>query len=163
MKNKSNRKFKNRISRKKLKKMINDKSQLKNFEKIIKEGLGDGDFELLMDVFRESRMDTLFDELNIDKEKMAKAKKKLVKLNPKSSKCPLISTLYKDHKGKYKVETLIKEYHDSTIRDGITFGITYGKKFIVEDIQNNRFSKEDILNMSQEELFDYCDENWERI
>ena len=37
-------------------------------------------------------------------------------------------------------------------------GANYGKKFIVEDIQNERFSKEDIINMTPEEINEYCDE-----
>ena len=90
------------------------------------------------------------------------AKKKVIKLGPKSE-YPLFSTLYRDHDGLYKVETLINEYHDSTLREGMMVGISYGEKFIVEDIQNNRFTKEDILNMGMDEIIEYCDEERDEI
>lgn len=162
MKNKMKRKLKNKISREKLKKILNDESEVDNMKKIIKSDLSDGDIELIMDISRESRLDNLFENLNINKDELAKAKKKIIKLHPKSTEWPLLSTLYKNHKGKYKAETLFNEYHDSTLREGMVFGITYGKKFLVEDIQNKRFSKKDILNMSEDEIFEYCDEDWER-
>ena len=163
MKNKIKRKLKNKISREKLKRMLNDETELDNMKKIIESELSESDVELIMDITRESRLDGLFDNFNIDKDKLAKAKKKIIKLHPKSTEWPLLSTLYRNHKGKYKAETLFNEYHDSTLSEGMIFGITYGKKFLVEDIQNNRFSKEDIINMSKDEIFSYCDEDWQRI
>ena len=163
MKNKCRHKFKNEITREELKEMVNDENQNKKMEELIRGDLSSEDEEMLFDVIRESRMDTLFDALDVDRDKLAKAKKKIIKLHPQSEKWPFISTLYRDHKGKYKVETLINEYHDSTLAEGLQFGITYGNKFIAEDIQNGRFSRDDILNMTKEELNIYCDEDREEI
>ena len=49
------------------------------------------------------------------------------------------------------------------MKDGLIIGMQYGKKFIIEDIQNHRFTEEDLLNMSEEELNDYCREIREEI
>ena len=42
-------------------------------------------------------------------------------------------------------------------------GSDYGKKFIVDDIQKNRITKEDLLNMNDDELYDYFYEEREEI
>ena len=162
MKNKSNRKFKNKISREKLKEMVNDENQLDNMD-LFSGDLSSADVEMIFDVTRESRVDYLFEMLNVNEEDVKKAKGKIIKLHPQSTELPLLSTLYKNHNGKYKLETLLNEYHDSILSEGIMYGISYGKKFIVEDIHNKRFSKEDILNMTDEEIFEYVDEKREEI
>ena len=152
-----------KISRERLREMVEDENELEAMEEYIKSGLSEEEIEMLLDVIRESRLNDLFDELEIDKDKLEKAKKRKIKLHPESTEWPLLSTLYRDHKGKYKVEDLINEYHDSILAEGTIVGINYGKKFIVEDIQNKRFSKEDIMNMSKDEIGEYCDENRESI
>ena len=162
MKNKSNRKFKNKISREKLKEMVNDENQLDNLD-LFSGDLSSEDIEMIFDVIKESRIDYLFEMLNVDEEDVKEAKGKIIKLHPRSTEWPLLSTLYKNHKGKYKLETLLNEYHDSTLSEGMMHGFNYGKKFITEDIQNKRFSKEDILNMTEEEIFEYSNEKREEI
>lgn len=67
-------------------------------------------------------------------------------------------------KKKYeKVEDLIYKFHDSILKEGMEIGLAYGQKFLVEDIQNKRFSKEDLKNMNEKELKEYYDENREEI
>ena len=159
--NKNKRRWKRcKVTREKLKEMMNDESQIETVQNMIHNQ--ELTFEMFYEVSRELRLDYLFEKLNVNERDLINAKKKVIKLGPKSE-YPLFSTLYRDHNGKYKVETLINEYHDSTLREGMAVGIVYGEKFIVEDIQNKRFTKEDIINMSQEEIFEYCDENREKI
>lgn len=161
MKNKINRKSKKyKIAREKLKELLNDESQVETVQNMIKNN--EIPFDMFHEVSRELRMEQLFEDLNVDEEDLMNAKKKVIKLGPKSE-YPLFSTLYRDHDGQYKVETLINEYHDSTLREGMMVGISYGEKFIVEDIQNNRFTKEDILNMGMDEIIEYCDEERDEI
>ena len=159
--NKNKRRWKRcKVTREKLKEMMKDESQIETVQNMIHNQ--ELTFEMFYEVSRELRLDHLFEKLNVNERDLINAKKKVIKLGPKSE-YPLFSTLYRDHNGKYKVETLINEYHDSTLREGMAVGIVYGEKFIVEDIQNKRFTKEDIINMSQEEIFEYCDENREKI
>lgn len=161
MKNKINRKSKKyKIAREKLKELLNDESQVETVQNMIKNN--EIPFEMFHEVSRELRMEQLFEDLNVDGKDLMNAKKKVIKLGPKSE-YPLFSTLYRDHDGLYKVETLINEYHDSTLREGMMVGISYGEKFIVEDIQNNRFTKDDILNMGMDEIIEYCDEERDEI
>ncbi|MDO5810581.1 MAG: hypothetical protein Q4Q37_05760 [Methanobrevibacter sp.] len=161
MKNKINRKSKKyKIAREKLKELLNDESQVETVQNMIKNN--EIPFDMFHEVSRELRMEQLFEDLNVDWKDLMNAKKKVIKLGPKSE-YPLFSTLYRDHDGQYKVETLINEYHDSTLREGMMVGISYGEKFIVEDIQNNRFTKEDILNMGMDEIIEYCDEERDEI
>ena len=161
MKNKINRKSKKyKIAREKLKELLNDESQVETVQNMIKNN--EIPFDMFHEVSRELRMEQLFEDLNVDWKDLMNAKKKVIKLGPKSD-YPLFSTLYRDHDGLYKVETLINEYHDSTLREGMMVGIRYGEKFIVEDIQNNRFTIEDILNMGMDEIIEYCDEERDEI
>ena len=161
MKNKINRKSKKyKIAREKLKELLNDESQVETVQNMIKNN--EIPFDMFHEVSRELRMEQLFEDLNVDWKDLMNAKKKVIKLGTKSE-YPLFSTLYRDHDGLYKVETLINEYHDSTLREGMMVGISYGEKFIVEDIQNNRFTKEDILNMGMDEIIEYCDEERDEI
>ena len=161
MKNKINRKSKKyKIAREKLKELLNDESHVETVQNMIKNN--EIPFDMFHEVSRELRMEQLFEDLNVDWKDLMNAKKKVIKLGPKSE-YPLFSTLYRDHDGLYKVETLINEYHDSTLREGMMVGISYGEKFIVEDIQNNRFTKEDILNMGMDEIIEYCDEERDEI
>lgn len=158
MKNRKNRrKQKSKIPYEKLKEMMSDETQTEALEKMILNQ--EIPFEIINEASRELRLNSLFEDLNVDEADLMKAKKKIIKLSPQSAEYPLFSTLYREHDGKYMVETLLNQYHDSTFREGALVGMNYGQKFIVEDIQNNRFTKEDILNMSKEEIIKYCDEN----
>lgn len=163
MKNRTKYLLRNKKTRRKLKKMIEDENRTDEVEEYLKKGLSYEEFEMIMGICRELRLDGLFEDLNIDKDELKKAKKTIVKLHPKSEEWPLMSNLYRNHEGKYKAETLMNQYHDSILRDGIIFGMEYGKKFIVEDLQNNRFSKQDIMRMSDDEIYEYCEENRQEI
>lgn len=162
MKNRKNRrKQKSKIPYEKLKEMMSDETQTEALEKMILNQ--EIPFEMINEASRELRLNSLFEDLNVDEADLMKAKKKIIKLSPQSAEYPLFSTLYREHDGKYMVETLLNQYHDSTFREGALVGMNYGQKFIVEDIQNNRFTKEDILNISKEEIIKYCDENRDEV
>ena len=159
------RKMKKMMNREKLKRMINDENETENVEKYIKSHCDDPDeFKLVMDIITESRLDYLLEnDLKIDKEKSDKIRKKVIKITPKSEEYNLKSELFRQHNGKYKVETLLIQYHDLILKRGYSYGYNYGRKFLVEDIQNGRFTKDDIMNMSQDEIDKYCEEQREKI
>ena len=151
-----------KISREKLKEMVNDEDQFEDFKSYLADNHSQSDMATLIEIFRELRMEELFNDLGIDAEKLDKAKRKVIKLGPKSKEWPLMSTLYKDHNGLYKVEDLFNEYHDDTFNEGYHIGFCYGTKFFIEDLKNGRFTKEDILKMSEEEINKYrCEEREE--
>ena len=147
-----------------LKEMINDENQFENMKEYIKNHHSPDEFKQVMDIIRESRVEyLLIGKLNIDEEKLIKTKKKIIKLSPQSKEYPLKSVLFREHDGKYKAETLFNQYHDSILKEGYAVGFDYGRKFFVEDIQNGRFSKEDIMKMTEKEIHEYCDEAREEI
>lgn len=152
------KRMRSKITRAKVKEMLKNQEGLNDLYNLYEYGLKKEDLEITVDILRELRLERLYEDLDIDVEKIAKAKKKVVKIRPKSPKCTLISTLYKNHDGNYKIETLLNQFHDSTLQDGFQIGADYGKKFIIDDIQNQRFSKKDIEQMSQEEINEYCGE-----
>lgn len=162
MKNRTKRRLKNKKLRKKIKEMMENEEPAEELQKYLKNDDYES-FEIFMDVSRELRLNDLFSDLDIDEAELKKAKRRIVKINPKSPKWPLTSTLYRNHKGKYQVETLMNQYHDSVFRDGLVFGLSYGRKFLVEDLQNGRFTKQDILEMNEEEVSKYCDEERKEI
>jgi hypothetical protein len=157
-----NNNFKNRIRNKRLRekisKMVNSEDEFENFKKYMNNGISSEEFTIIMEVIRESRLNGLFSDLKIDEAKLKKAKRKVIKLSPESSQFPLMSELYQNHNGKYIVEDLMNEYHDSILRDGMIIGMDYGKKFIVEDLQNSRFTRKDIEEMPTEKIHEYCEE-----
>jgi len=152
-----------KITRELIEELVDNDEGVEKFKEIIEDDLTDNDVKLIMEVIREKRLQELFEKLNIDPEKLEKARKKKITLHPQSVKWPLFSTLYRDKKGKYKVEDLIYEHHDSILREGMIVEISYGKKFAVEDLQNKRFTKEYIRNMSREEMEEYLYEDREEI
>lgn len=141
--------------REKIEKLMSNPEEFKNK---MQSEITSKDFEIVYEIARDSRIEGLIENLGIDKKEYEKAKGKIVKLSPSSTEFPLLSTLYRKHNGKYKVEDLINQYHDSVLREGIEVGIEYGKKFLAEDIQNKRFTKKDIMKMSKQEIDKYCDE-----
>ena len=164
MKNKNLRnRIKNKRIREKILNMFDAEDSHEKIEKYVTEELSEEDVPLILEIIREARLNDLFKDLNIDEDELKKVKRKVIKLSPKSSEFPLISELYRNHKGNYKVEDLMNEYHDSILRDGMIIGMDYGKKFIVEDLQSKRFSKNDIKKMSKNQINEYCDEIREEI
>ncbi len=130
----------------------------KKFEEKVGTEITEDDVIIVHEITREARLEEFIKNLDIDCDQYEQTKKRIITLHPKSQEFPLISTLYRNHKGKYKVEDLINEYHDSILKEGLEIGMDYGKKFIIEDIQNKRFTKKDILNMTKTEITEYCDE-----
>ena len=153
MKNKSNLHY--RRQREKLERLMNDPEK---FISLIGTEITEKDVALVHEIARDARIDDLIESLNIDENQFQKARKKVIKLSPNSTECHMLSALFRDYDGKYLVEDLLYEYHDSILREGVMLGEAYGNKFLVEDIQNNRFSKNDIMNMGKREIDEYCNE-----
>lgn len=120
------------------------------------------EYELIFNL-RDEQLNILYDDLNVDKEKLEKINKRIITIRPKSHEYPFNSTLYKNHNGKYKFQTLMYQYHESILKESIAVGMQYGKRFIVEDLQNKRFDKEYIENMGSDEIKRYCSEIKEDI
>lgn len=142
--------------------LLNDEE---NFDELFNtmENSSEKEIFMILDVIRDKRLKGLFDDLNIDEEKLKEALEKEIELSPKSVEYPLFSTLYRDHDGKYKVKDLINEYHDSIIREGAMIGIQYGKKFIVEDFQNKKITLNQLQKMSSDEITEYISQVREDI
>ena len=146
--------------RRKLSKLMSDPD---TFEDKLEGNVTEKDIELMHEIARESRLNDLFDDLNINKTKIKKLQKKVIKLSPKSKKYHLTSHIFSKHKGLYRVGDLLDEYHDDILRTGMLVGIYYGKKFIIKDIQDNRITKQDLMNMNDDELYEYFYEQREEI
>lgn len=86
----------------------------------------------------------LFNKLCLDEDHINESLNKKLKLNPKSKKIVLMSSLYKMDKGKFKVSDLIDKHYFNTLFQGREIGIIYGEKMIIEDIQTKKLRKQDI-------------------
>ena len=157
---KCGRRVKEKIRRDQLKEMFSDEDRIEEAVEYAESHDSQKDIELINDVIRESRIDELFEDLGAD-ENGLKKRKHIIKLNARQHN--LHSSLFRKHDGKYQVETLLNEYHDSIFKEGENVGYAYGAKFFIKDIQSNRFSREDLLNMSDDEIQEYCEENREEI
>lgn len=131
---------------------------LVNDEEENEENKDEDKFEKAIQSIKESMLNALFDELEIDKNKLELDKKEKIQLDPKSTEVPLFSTLYRDKKGEFTFEELTNMYYDEILREGLEMRIPYGKKLIAEDIQSNKITKEKILKMSDEDLLEYYEE-----
>ena len=159
MKNRPRSNYQN-TRRAKIARLLEDPEKFK--EKLGSE-ITEKDVGLVHEITREARLNELFEELNIDSDQLERVKRQVIRLTPKSAEYRLFSTLFRDHDGNYKVCDLMNEYHDSILREGMMIGIDYGKKFIAEDVQSGRFTKEDLMNMTHEEIIEYGDEIREEI
>ena len=148
--------------REKIKRIVEEEDEEK-FKKMIKEELEFEDVQLFLELIREKRMEELYDKLEIDRTKLKKAKSKKIKLSPKSVKWPLLSSIYRDKKGKYKVEDLLFEYHDSVLAEGMEIGIETGKQVVILDIKNGKLKKEDIIRMSEDDIEEYINTNIDKL
>ena len=116
-------------------------------------------FEHYYRINQNLRFEYLFEILNIDFNEYKKVKNKILKLKPDSEEIPLFSPFFKNHKGNYKLETLLRQHHDENLKTGIELGICYGKKFAIEDLQNNKYTIEDFKKMNKDDIWDYINEN----
>ena len=148
--------------RKKLLKMMNEKTP-EEISDYIENDMTEEELKVFYDINREKHLDELYKSLDIKKEDIKNSKKKVIKFNPKSNKLDLHSQLYKKHKGKYKFNTLMNEYHDKIFSKGLVVGTMYGRKFFAEDLQNNRFKIEDIKTMNSEDIESYLNEDRKEI
>ena len=107
---------------------------------------------------KEEQLNVLVDRLNIDRDLFERISKKIVLIRPNSREYHFESEVYRKHNGKYKVRTLLHQYMESVLKEGMAIGMQFGKKFMFEDLQNHRFSREDVENMTDEEIERYCGE-----
>lgn len=128
-----------------------------NLKHIMDVEFGDEEHRILSEL-KDSQMNLLYGNLNVENERLEKIKNKIITIRPKSTEYPFNSALYKNHNGKYKFETLMHQYSESILRDGLAIGMQYGKSFIIEDLQNERFDREFIENMSPDDIDSYCRE-----
>lgn len=133
------------------------------FQNKIGTEIRENDVQIIHEICRDARLDELIESMDIDKKEYEKTRNEIITLNPDDEDYPLHSKLFKNLKGKYEFEKLLFKYHDSVLRGGMIIGMDYGKKFLIEDIQNNRFTKKDIINMTKKQVDEYCDEVREQI
>ena len=148
--------------REKIKRIVEEEDEEK-FKQMVKEELEFEDVQLFLELIREKRMEELYDKLEIDRAKLKKAKSKKIKLSPDSVKWPLLSSIYRDKKGKYNVEDLLFEYHDSVLAEGMEIGIETGKQVVILDIKNGKLKKEDIIRMSEDDIEEYINTNIDKL
>lgn len=144
--------------REKIKRIVEEEDEEK-FKKMVKDELEFEDVQLFLELIRKKRMEELYEKLEIDRDKLKKAKAKKIKLSPDSVKWPLLSSIYRDKKGKYKVEDLLFEYHDSVLAEGMEIGIETGKQVVIMDIKNGKLKKDDINRMSEDDIEEYINKN----
>lgn len=148
-------KIANKYTRKEMKEIINDENKLDFLNELIKSGLSSKEIKTIHNLIRESRIDLLFKELNVNYDEYVHAKNKIIKLKPKSEELHLISVIFRDCNGNYKIEDLLNKYHDAILHDGINYGMDYGVKFLYEDIQNGKYTIDDFKNMTEEDIDNY--------
>ena len=156
-------KLKNKYTRKQLKEIMKTGKPEEDFMDIITSNLTSKEVKMVIQITRELRVEELIENLNINIENYLKTKNKIIKLKPNSKEYNLISKEFKEHKGLYKVKDLLNEYHDIVLKEGIILGMDYGQKFVIEDIQSGRYTKEDLINMNPTELQEYCQEDRDKI
>lgn len=122
----------------------------------------DDEHEIISEL-KTQQLDVLIEDLKISREDFEKLSKKIIRIRRNSGEYPFESDVYGKHNGNYKFETLIYQYLESVIREGMIVGMQFGKKFMIRDLQNHRFSREDVENMSEKEIEEYCDEVVEDI
>ena len=122
----------------------------------------DDELEIISEL-KTRQVDVMIEDLKISKEDFKKLSKKIIRIRRNSDEYPFESDVYGKHNGNYKFETLIHQYLESIIREGMIVGMQFGKKFMIRDLQNHRFSREDVENMTKEEIEEYCDEVVEDI
>ena len=156
-------KLKNKYTRKQLKEIMKTGKPEEDFMDIMTSNLTSKEVKMVIQITRELRVEELIENLNINIENYLKTKNKIIKLKPNSKEYSLISNQFKKHDGLYKLEDLLNEYHDIVLKEGIILGMDYGQKFVIEDIQSGRYTKEDLINMNPTELQEYCQEDRDKI
>ena len=163
MNNKKYRKYRNKKQKikEKIRNIINtydEESQIEYMDNMPIE-----EIEIMAEVYCEMRIEHLLEQLKIPLEDYKKIQNKVINLNSKSKEIQLISYVFREYKGNYTLKQLLINYHDEVLKDGIEIGLKYGKKFIVEDIQQNRFTKETLKNISENEYYEYIYEELDEI
>lgn len=153
MKNKSNLHY--RRQRAKLERLMNDPEK---FISLIGTEITEKDVALVHEIARDARIDDLIESLNIDKNQFQKARKKVIKLSPNSTECHMLSALFRDYDGKYLVEDLLYEYHDSILREGVMLERHTATSFLLKIFRIIVLAKNDIMNMGKKKIDEYCNE-----
>ena len=143
------------IPNNKYKKDFFELSESKQIELIIESVLASfSEFTDDNEMMVEYHYEELFNVLDIDLKLAKKKCNKRVKLGPKSD-LKLISLIFKEKKGKFRVTDLVKEHCKVLFEEGMRLGIRNGIKIVIDDIQSSRIKEDDFSNMSMNELSDY--------
>ena len=95
-----------------------------------------------------------FKILEIDLKFAKKRCNKRIYLGPKS-KLTLISRIFKDKKGKYRVTDLVKEHCEAIFEEGMRVGVRNGIKIVMDDVNSGRIKAEEFSRDDLEEMSDY--------
>lgn len=96
----------------------------------------------------------LFDVLDIDLKLAKKRCNKRIKLGNKS-KIGIISAIYKNKNGKFRVTDLVKEHCQTIFEEGMRLGIRNGIKIVMDDVHLKRINPDDFSTMELNELSAY--------
>lgn len=96
----------------------------------------------------------LFDVLDIDLKLAKKRCNKRIKLGNKS-KIGIISAIYKNKNGKFRVTDLVKEHCQTIFEEGMRLGIRNGIKIVMDDVHSKRIDPDDFSTMELNELSAY--------
>lgn len=96
----------------------------------------------------------LFDVLDIDLKLAKKRCNKRIKLGNKS-KIRIISAIYKNKNGKFRVTDLVKEHCQTIFEEGMRLGIRNGIKIVMDDVHSKRINPDDFSTMELNELSAY--------
>lgn len=96
----------------------------------------------------------LFDVLDIDLKLAKKRCNKRIKLGNKS-KIGIISAIYKNKNGKFRVTDLVKEHCQTIFEEGMRLGIRNGIKIVMDDVHSKRINPDDFSTMELNELSAY--------
>lgn len=96
----------------------------------------------------------LFDVLDIDLKLAKKRCNKRIKLGNKS-KIGILSAIYKNKNGKFRVTDLVKEHCQTIFEEGMRLGIRNGIKIVMDDVHSKRIDPDDFSTMELNELSAY--------
>ena len=96
----------------------------------------------------------LFNVLDIDFKLAKKRCNKRILLGPKS-KLFIISAIFKDKEGKFRVTDLVKEHCKTIFEEGMRIGIRNGIKIVMDDVNLKRINPDDFSTMDMSELSNY--------
>ena len=96
----------------------------------------------------------MFNILDIDLKLAKKKTNKRILLGEKS-KLQLISAIFKEKEGKFRVSDLVREHCFAIFQEGMRIGIRNGIKIVIDDITSGRVNHNEFNEMNLDQLSDY--------